>query len=67
MEVFYIMIFGLLAAAAAAFEFTKPREGNMSTSRDFLRFRTNYIVVYSLMMGAGNLPYLHTLVNPVQR
>ena len=51
MEGFYIFVFGVLAAAAAAFEFTKPKEGQMSTSRDFLRFRTNYIVVYSMMMG----------------
>ena len=51
METFYVFVFGLLAAAAAAFELTKPKEGQMSTSRDFFRFRTNYIVVYSLMMG----------------
>ena len=51
MEVFYLCVFGVLAALAGAFEFTKPKEGHMNTSRDFLRFRTNYIVVYSMMMG----------------
>lgn len=51
MEVFYITVFGLLAAAAAALELAKPKEGHMSTSMDFVRFRANYIVVYSLMMG----------------
>lgn len=55
MEAFYVLVFGALAAAAALFELTKPKEGQMSTSRDFLRFRTNYIVVYSLMMGRHSL------------
>lgn len=51
-----MFVFGVLAAAAAAFELTKPKEGQLSTSRDFLRFRTNYIVVYSLMMGEQSGP-----------
>lgn len=51
MEMFYVLVFGVLAAAAAAFELSKPKEGQINTSMDFLRFRANYIVVYSLMMG----------------
>lgn len=63
MEGFYVFVFGVLAAAAAAFELTKPKEGQLSTSRDFLRFRTNYIVVYSLMMAGDWLqgPYVYAL------
>ena len=48
-----MFVFAGLAATAGVFEFTKPKEGKMNTSREFLRFRTNYIVVYSFMMGAG--------------
>ena len=53
MEAVYAVTFGVLAALAAVFELTKPKEGQQSTSQDFLRFRFNYVVVYSLMMGAG--------------
>ena len=52
METVYALFFGVLAALAAVFELTKPKEGQQSTSQDFLRFRFNYVVVYSLMMGA---------------
>ena len=52
MDSFYAVSFGALAALAAVFELTKPKEGQMNTSQDFLRFRFNYVVVYSLMMGA---------------
>ena len=55
MQTVYAIFFGSLAALAAIFELTKPKEGQQSTSQDFLRFRFNYVVVYSLMMGCACL------------
>lgn len=53
MELFYISVFLLAAVAAAALEGTrKSSTGSESGNRDFLKFRNNYVLVYSLMMGA---------------
>lgn len=53
MEPFYIAVFGVLAALAAALELTKSKSTSTdNSSRDFSRFRSNYVLVYSLMMGA---------------
>ena len=54
MELFYIAVFGVVAAAAAALELTKTKgSAAENTSREFMRFRNNYVVVYALMMGCA--------------
>lgn len=53
MEPFYIAVFGVLAAIAAGLELTKGKSTSTdNTSKEFSRFRSNYVLVYSLMMGA---------------
>lgn len=53
MEIFYALIFGVMAFVAAGFEFFKPSESQAVNARkDFVAFRLNYVIVYSLMMGA---------------
>ncbi len=53
MEPFYIAVFGALAAIAAVLELTKSKSTSTdNTSKEFSRFRSNYVLVYSLMMGA---------------
>lgn len=53
MEAFYTFIFGAMAALAAILELTKSKDSAVeSGSRDFVRFRNNYVLVYALMMGA---------------
>jgi hypothetical protein len=52
METLYYLLFGVLAAAAAVLELSRSKEsGHASMSREFLAFRNNYVLVYSLMMG----------------
>lgn len=51
MDLFYIIVFGGLAALAGALEFTKPADLTAVKNADFRRFRNNYLLVYSLMMG----------------
>lgn len=60
MDIFYAIIFGVMAVVAAGFEFFKPSESQAVNARkDFVAFRTNYVAVYSLMMGAtGLLPFV---------
>ena len=54
MELFYAVIFGVMAFVAASLEFFKPSESQAVNARkDFVAFRLNYVIVYSLMMGAG--------------
>ena len=56
MEPFYVVVFGALAATAASFELTKGKTGSSEhASKDFWKFRTNYTLVYALMMGKA--PY----------
>jgi len=53
MEVFYTAIFAAMAAVAAGLELTRSKDvASESGSREFLRFRNNYVTVYALMMGA---------------
>ncbi|KAL3149800.1 hypothetical protein ABBQ38_013625 [Trebouxia sp. C0009 RCD-2024] len=64
MELFYIAVFLLSAAAAAALEGTrKSATGSESGNRDFLKFRNNYVLVYSLMMAGDWLqgPFVYAL------
>ena len=52
MEHFYIIVFGALAAIAASFELTKSKDTSSENApKDFWKFRTNYTLVYALMMG----------------
>jgi hypothetical protein len=52
MEPFYIAVFGALAAIAASFELTKSKGSSSENApKDFWKFRTNYTLVYALMMG----------------
>lgn len=53
MEVFYTFIFGAWTAMAATLELTRSKDCAVeSGSKDFMRFRNNYVLVYALMMGA---------------
>ncbi|BDA45879.1 Molybdate-anion transporter [Coccomyxa sp. Obi] len=64
MEPFYIAVFGVLAALAAALELTKSKSTSTdNSSREFSRFRSNYVLVYSLMMAGDWLqgPYVYAL------
>lgn len=54
MEPFYLITFLVLAACTAVLE-AKKASGTpkaYSSDKGFLTFRNNYILVYSLMMGA---------------
>lgn len=58
MEPFYTVVFGVLAAVAAVLELTKSKDSAADTSsKEFTRFKNNYVLVYALMMGAP-CPYL---------
>lgn len=65
MESFYVLTFGALAIACAALEVRKrPTSGKgASLPANFLAFRTNYLVVYALMMAGDWLqgPYVYAL------
>lgn len=64
MEIFYAVIFGVMAFVAAGFEFFKPSESQAVNARkDFVAFRLNYVIVYSLMMAGDWLqgPYVYAL------
>ena len=55
MELFYMVVFGALAAVAAFFELTKGKSGSTeNASKDFWKFRANYTLVYALMMGKAS-------------
>ena len=50
-----MVVFGALAAVAAFFELTKGKGASMENApKDFWKFRTNYTLVYALMMGAAS-------------
>lgn len=63
MEVFYILVFGALAAVVAALELTKTSKDRINTSSAFNSFKNNYVLVYSLMMAGDWLqgPYVYYL------
>jgi len=59
MDAFYVFLFALLATLCAALEWPARWHGSKMASPDrpappssFFAFRYNYLVVYSLMMGA---------------
>ena len=56
MELFYISVFGALAAVVAALELSKTSKDRINTSSAFNSFKNNYLLVYSLMMGT-DLPF----------
>ncbi|RRT43235.1 hypothetical protein BHE74_00017799 [Ensete ventricosum] len=58
MEAFYWLLFGWLGVVVAAMELSKTNRDRASTSSAFNSFKNNYILVYSLMMGAFPSPSL---------
>ncbi|KAK3228138.1 hypothetical protein Dsin_008000 [Dipteronia sinensis] len=63
MEVFYMIVFGSLAAFVAALELSKSSKDRINTSSAFNAFKNNYLLVYSLMMAGDWLqgPYVYYL------
>ncbi|XP_074317667.1 uncharacterized protein LOC141653721 [Silene latifolia] len=63
MELFYMLVFGGLAAVVAALEFSKNSKDRITTSSAFSSFKNNYLLVYSLMMAGDWLqgPYVYYL------
>ena len=52
MEWFYALLFVVLMAIAATLELWKNKKGvSEDAPLEFWRFRTNYTLVYALMMG----------------
>lgn len=53
METFYVLLFGVAAVCAAGLEYGNrlSRGAAQATSADFSKFKNNYLLVYSLMMG----------------
>lgn len=56
MEPIYWLLFGGLAVLAAGLELTKPADTTLVKNADFKKFRNNYLLVYSLMMGEHSAP-----------
>ncbi|XP_021757739.1 molybdate-anion transporter-like [Chenopodium quinoa] len=63
MEIFYILVFGAMAAVVAALELSKNSKDRINTSSAFNTFKNNYLLVYSLMMAGDWLqgPYVYYL------
>ncbi|KAK9716705.1 hypothetical protein RND81_06G251800 [Saponaria officinalis] len=63
MEMFYMVVFGGLAAVVAAMELSKSSKDRVTTSTAFSSFKNNYLLVYSLMMAGDWLqgPYVYYL------
>ncbi|KAK3030653.1 hypothetical protein RJ639_035857 [Escallonia herrerae] len=63
MELFYWVVFGGLGAVVAAVELTKSGKDRINTSTAFNAFKSNYLLVYSLMMAGDWLqgPYVYYL------
>ncbi|KAB1205132.1 Molybdate-anion transporter [Morella rubra] len=63
MEIFYYLVFGVLAAVVAALELSKTNKDRTNTSAAFNSFKNNYLLVYSLMMAGDWLqgPYVYYL------
>lgn len=66
MEIIYYLLFGVLAVAAAFLELSRGKEaGHGSMTPEFLSFRNNYVLVYSLMMGTDLLYAFASFVAPL--
>jgi len=71
MDAFYVFLFALLATLCLALEWPARLYGTKATSPDrpappasFYTFRYNYLLVYSLMMGAPRVrPSAHALTH----
>lgn len=64
METFYALLFGVAAVLAAGLEYgNRAGKNGTTTTREFVAFRNNYLVVYSLMMAGDWLqgPYVYAL------
>ncbi|CAN7059967.1 unnamed protein product [Brassica oleracea var. botrytis] len=62
MEVFYYLVFGVMAAVVAALEMSK-RNKDQNTSSPFNSFKNSYVLVFSVMMAGDWLqgPYVYYL------
>ncbi|KAG2257575.1 hypothetical protein Bca4012_094744 [Brassica carinata] len=62
MEVFYYLVFGVMAAVVAALEMSK-RNKDQNTSSPFNSFKNSYVLVFSIMMAGDWLqgPYVYYL------
>lgn len=62
MEVFYYLVFGVMAAVVAALEMSRNKD-RINTSSSFNSFKNNYLLVYSIMMAGDWLqgPYVYYL------
>jgi hypothetical protein len=63
MEVFYYLVFGVMAAVVAALELSKTNKDRINTSSSFNSFKNNYLLVFSIMMAGDWLqgPYVYYL------
>ncbi|XP_009358691.1 molybdate-anion transporter [Pyrus x bretschneideri] len=63
MELFYILLFGGMAAVVAALELSKNNKDRIHTTSAFNAFKNNYLLIYSLMMAGDWLqgPYVYYL------
>ncbi|KAL1203290.1 hypothetical protein V5N11_031883 [Cardamine amara subsp. amara] len=63
MDVFYYLVFGVMAAVVAALELSKSNKDRINTSSSFNSFKNNYLVVFSIMMAGDWLqgPYVYYL------
>lgn len=63
MELFYYLLFGVLASVLLGLELSKNNKDRIVTSQAFNSFKNNYLIVYSLMMAGDWLqgPYVYYL------
>ncbi|KAL1203361.1 hypothetical protein V5N11_031171 [Cardamine amara subsp. amara] len=63
MDIFYYLVFGVMAAVVAALELSKSNKDRINTSSSFNSFKNNYLVVFSIMMAGDWLqgPYVYYL------
>jgi hypothetical protein len=69
MEPVYLVVFAVLAGVAAFLELSKSKIASVeSTSKEFIKFRSNYVLVYSLMMGEFvKMTWQHVYHYPLDR
>lgn len=55
MELFFYLLFGVLASVLLGLELSKNNKDRVVTSQAFNSFKNNYLLVYSLMMGTNQI------------
>lgn len=51
MEVFYYLVFGVMAIFVAVLELSNTNKERINTSSAFNSFKNNYLLIFSIMMG----------------